>query len=252
MTIRNKVYVFKGVIFMNKKMIMMISALVCANIVAFAAQRGNIQTSIETKVDAIAEPLTVEQNKIYQDLVAKFKAEKLSSQDNTVENIAILNQHKAFLQSEVLAHKQASWKSWLASITGSLLGVVGSLGSILESRHLARLNEPHYKWQAVRTCLYNARVNLDNARKYNWEHQDYWYKQYEEARDRFTATSMPLDRSPYTERYTALTTLLMGIGLLSVPVVVYKFYSSYTDEGLKEKEIVMIDVIIKQFETMSQ
>ncbi len=237
---------------MNKKMIMLISALVLANSVVFAAQKGATQVPTTAKVASVAEPLTVEQNKIYQDLVSKFKAGKLGSQNNTVENITILNQRKAFLQSEVLAYKQASWKLWLASITGSLLGVVGSLGSILEGRYVAKLNEPYYKWQAVRTGFYNAGVNLDNATKYNWEHQDYWYKQYEEARDRFTAIDMPLDRNPYTERYTALTTFLMGIGLLAVPVVMYKFYSSYTDDGLKEKEIVMIDMLVKQLETMSQ
>ena len=229
---------------MNKKMIMLISALVWANNVAFAAQKGTMQAPVIEKVSSVAEPLTAEQDKVYQGLVAKFKAGKLNSQDNTVENIAILNQRKSFLQNEVVAHKQGTWKPWLASITGSLLGLVGVVGHEYEHRYVAELNEPHHAWFNRYYLVQGYQKPHDlmpNAAEKERLNQLYQLKEKIKAQE----------PQWYTTQYDTLAKVLVGIGLLSVPVIVYKFYGYYAN-SLKEKEIVMIDAIINQLEMLAQ
>lgn len=113
---------------MNKNMIMLISALVCANIVAFAAQKGNMQELSIIKEASVAEPLTTEENKIYQGLVAKFQAKNLTVADNTMQNIEILKKCERFLvQSIEVSNTSSLWPYWL---TASLMPAVKGLSVV--------------------------------------------------------------------------------------------------------------------------
>jgi len=69
---------------MNKNLILSIMTLFCANTVIFPAQ--NTTTANATMV----QPLTAEENKKYQDLVTKYKNNRLTEADKNEKNFNIL------------------------------------------------------------------------------------------------------------------------------------------------------------------
>jgi len=112
---------------MNKKIIMLISAFVCANNMVFAAQKGPIKVS-QDNIIPIAEHLTTEENKIYQALIVKFQTKKLTAADNTATNIGILKKQEVVLvQSMQVSNKSPMWPYWLGA---SLLPVARGISSV--------------------------------------------------------------------------------------------------------------------------
>ena len=110
---------------MNKKMIMLIGALVCANSMTLA-----FQESAETK------PLTAEENEVYQGLVARFQADSLTTEDNTYANIDILMQQKEFLAQAVKAQatkKQTLWPYVLAASFYPTVRGLYTVGKVFDS-----------------------------------------------------------------------------------------------------------------------
>jgi hypothetical protein len=104
----------------NKKMILLISTMLCGSFGVMVA----------------AQALTAEQNKVYQGLVAKFQANQLTAEDNTIENVVILTQQEAFLAQAVKAQatkKQSLLPYWLAASVGPTIRMTYQVGKAFGS-----------------------------------------------------------------------------------------------------------------------
>lgn len=108
---------------MNKKIIMLVCAFICANNMVFASQ-----TKIIT--DLMTTGLAAGDNEVYQALVAKYQSKKLTAEDNTLTNITILNKKEGFLKSK-MTNKSSLWPYWLAASFGPSLLMTGKVGGAL-------------------------------------------------------------------------------------------------------------------------
>jgi hypothetical protein len=103
-TIRNKMDGFIRGNYMNKKIIISIVALFCANVVS--AMPIRVQPPFQTCVE----------QSVYQNLVNKFKFNELTLIDNTVQNIDLLKSRESYLIQTIEGNNKSSlWPYWLAA-----------------------------------------------------------------------------------------------------------------------------------------
>ena len=112
---------------MNKKIIMLISALVCINSMTFPPRPALSPFELGDEIK-------------YRNLVNKFRFNELALTDNTTYNISILEERKHYLVSAIaVKNKLILWPYALVASVGPMLTMVSWAGNVLNNQFFKQL-----------------------------------------------------------------------------------------------------------------